>query len=278
MGKDSSEEVKHPIMRLVLLACLVLALVITSVHSSEQTNQPSQQKQKRASSPQSQAAPRTAASGVVGQPAPEAVEKGKTEKQTYWQQVLSPEILPNWLLFFIGAFGIYTALRTLKDLERQTANFRAVAEAAKKSADVAEQALQISQRADVLLIGATVRRGEVLNVRDWSIEVEFKNFGLTRANNVRLSLDLFIEGAVFPPTTLPPITMGAGDNKILTFNRVSAILSDSIAGKVFRAELPFRFEGKAVYEDVFGKTHATKSSGTMLPHSGSFTIDRQESD
>src|SRR5215472_10011280 len=170
-------------MRLALLACLVFGLGLQLTKSQKQTKQPTQQKEKGANPPQKEAGPDASPSSPVGQPTSDTENKRETEKNAYLKHVLSPEILPNWLLFVVGATGVYFAWRTLRSLEIQTSALNTTAEAAKKSADVAEQALRISQRADVLLNAALFRHGNVLNGKDAFVEIEFKNFGTTRARN-----------------------------------------------------------------------------------------------
>lgn len=244
---------------------------------NKQTSQPNRSK-KGLTLHRAQPAPSTPRSGVVSQPTAEAVDKGKAKKQTYLDHVLSPEVLPSWLLFIVTSFGVYLALGTLNDLQKQTSAFHLTAAAAKKSADVAERALLISQRADILFNGAWLKRGEVNNIKDWRMEVEFKNFGLTRAKNVQLSLSLIIEG--FSPSliTEPPVMMGPTGSKIIAFDGFYELLPENIATKIFQGQLPFRFEGKATYEDVFGNHHTTKCSGVLQPHTGFFPLDNEDAD
>jgi hypothetical protein len=207
-------------MRLVFVSLLVLVTILAaeqqSIHNDQPSNQPSQQQKKGGGPPKSQAPPSTTAPSGIGEPTSETVDKEKTKDRTYLKRVLSPEVLPNWLLFVVGSTGIYFAWRTLRSLEIQTGAFDISAKAAKKSAEVAEAALKLSERADVLLNHATFSHGTVLSGKDSKVVIEFKNFGRTRAQNAKLSLNLLVEGV--PPTNcerMPSITMGAGKTQFV---------------------------------------------------------------
>jgi hypothetical protein len=269
----------HPFKLFVLLLALVCGLGVQSLKSQEQTKQPTQQKKERASSPQNEVRPTAPQSGPVGQPTPHTENKRETEKNEYLKHVLSPEILPNWLLFVVGATGVYFAWRTLRGIEIQTSALNTTAEAAKKSAEVAEQALRISERADILLNAAVFRHGTVLSGNDAFVEIEFKNFGRTRALNVQLSLNLAIEGV---PSTdcklIPPITMGAGDIKRVNSDYFVKFLTLPTAADIFQGQLALRFEAQASYEDVFGQKHTTHATGLLNSAKGTFLIESEKSD
>lgn len=267
-------------MRFALLACLVLALVPFSIHAEEQANQPSQQKQKGASPPQTQAAPSAATSSVISQPTAEGVNKGKAEKQTYLHHVLAPEILPNWLLLFVALMGVLLAWRTLKDLEKQTSDFHTAAQAAKKSADVAESALHLAERADVLLESASFTHGRVVDTKDSKVILQFRNFGRTKAKNVKLTLNLIIEGVPSTDSThIPAITMGAGETQTISSQRFVEFMTQETAQGIFSGKTLLRFEASAVYQDIFSEdSHRSYYTGTLDKSTDVFRIDKHESD
>jgi len=245
----------------------------------KQTKQPTHQKEERTKPPQEEARPTTTQTSYVGQPTSNPENKRETDKNAYLKHVLSPEILPSWLLFVVGTTGIYFAWRTLRGLEIQTSALKTTAEAAKKSADVAEQALRISERADVLLNTAMFHHGNVLNGVDAFVEIEFKNFGPTRARNVQLSLNLVIEEVPSTDSThIPPITLGAGDTRRINSDFFVKFLTEQTSSSIFQGKLPLRFEAHASYEDVFGQKHTTHSTGLWIPAKGTFLIEREESD
>lgn len=80
---------------------------------------------------------------AVTQPTHEAVPNRKAEDRPYLNRALQPEVLPNWLLFFVGCCGIYYAWKTLKSLENQAIAARDTAKAAELNA----QAVIDSERA-----------------------------------------------------------------------------------------------------------------------------------
>ena len=99
---------------------------------------------------------------------------------------------------------------TLKALLRQTSATEVAADAAKKGAEVAEMALRLAERAEVLLDASVLDFGKLLNGTECRVILQFKNFGRTRAKEVKVTLHLAIEG--IPPTdcgAIPSITMGA---------------------------------------------------------------------
>jgi hypothetical protein len=172
-------------MRFTLLAWVVFALVPVSIHGEEQANQPSQQKQKGTSPPQTQAAPSTAGARNVSQPATKPIDQGKTENSEYWKHHFIPEFLPNWLLFVVAAIGVALAWGTLKDLERQTTALLVSAEAAKKSVEVSEKnvrALTNIYRAWVLFAW------NFHPSKSCNFKMSIKNWGQTPARVVAISL------------------------------------------------------------------------------------------
>jgi hypothetical protein len=264
---------------LVFFASLLIAFGFQSPVGQKQTKQPTQQKEKGTYSPHEEATPTTPQASPIGQPTSRAENKRETEKNAYLKHVLSPEILPSWLLFVVAATGVYFAWRTLRGLEIQTSALNTTAQAANKSADVAEQALRLSQRADVLLNAAIFNHGTVLSAEDAFVVVEFKNFGSTRARNVQLSLNLVVEGV---PTSdckrLPPITMGAGNIKRVNSGYFVEFLTPQTTNDIFQGKLPLRFEGQASYEDVFGQKHTTHATGLLNSAKGTFLIESEKSD
>ena len=85
-------------------------------------------------------------------------------------------------------------------MQRQAAATETAANAAKKSAEVAEMALRLGERADVLLNAVALTNDpEVLSSNipinpHCRVNMEFKNFGRTRAQNVRCLIGLIIPG------------------------------------------------------------------------------------
>jgi hypothetical protein len=85
-----------------------------------------------------------------------------------------------WFVAYVVITGIsvLVGLGTLGLVYRQTSATKLAADAAKKSAEVAESALKLSERADVLLYACNAG-GELLDGKDFRVVLQFKNFGRT---------------------------------------------------------------------------------------------------
>jgi hypothetical protein len=186
----------------------------------------------------------------------------------------------NWALVVVGMITAWIAIGTLSDLKEQTGAAKIAANAAQKSAEVAEAALKLAERADILLSRASFDRGPVLNPKDCRVVLEYKNFGRTKAKDVKFTLNLVIDGV--PPTDnrdIPPITMGAGETKQVASQRFIEFMSGQTAQGIFSATTILRFESEAIYKDIFSdQPHRSYYEGTLDIGTNSFRIDKQESD
>jgi hypothetical protein len=141
---------------------------------------------------------------------------------------------------------------------------RKSANAAVKAANTAEKALKLSERADVLLEGASIRMGITQKVDgDSQVILSFRNFGRTRAQNVRFDISLEIPGV---PKSIPPqasITVGAGDTRKLCFPRFAEFLTKETAEGISRGDIPLGFRGIVTYKDAFDDPHTFQCGGTL---------------
>jgi hypothetical protein len=182
------------------------------------------------------------------------------------------------LLVIVGGLAVGYAVKTLRAIERQALSMRRqtthlrnsviqarrAANAAKKSADFAELATKLAECADVLLL----RVGIVLNPRtqrldgDAHVELEFKNFGRTRADDTRFTVSLQLPD-VPDDDAIPEkiaVIMGAGDTQIVGFHRFREWLTQETFDKFLRGEIVLRFSARAAYDDVFGESHSAQFS------------------
>lgn len=183
------------------------------------------------------------------------------------------------LLVLVGTLQAIAIFRQEKWMRSNVAVARLAAEAAKKSADVAESSLHLAERADVLLEGASFEHGRVMDMRDSKVVLRFKNFGRTKAKNVKLTLNLIVEGV--PPTDstqTPSVTIGAGDTCPISSQRFVEFMSQETAQGIFLGKTPLRFEASAVYQDIFDEHHRSCYSGTLDRATDVFRVDKQETD
>ncbi len=244
-------------LRLALIACL-LVLACASIHGEEQTNQPSQEKQKGANPPQAQASPGAASTCAIRQPTAEPVNNRKAEKQTYIHHVLSPEILPNWLLCVVGVAGVILAWRTLKDLTIQTKALNISAEAANKNAE----ASQMSVRAL-----ANIYRAWVLFVWEYhpskgaSFTLSIKNWGQTPAklDLISITCKVLTEAEVQrlngltdkpPAYVTAPMILAPSKSFILSSHGDAGNEAGKEWDRVFRGEKMVVWYGVVLYRDV----------------------------
>lgn len=170
--------------------------------------------------------------GVVGIPStPEGQpekehQKGTSGERVYSVKVVSEPTPPEpkdtplfgWYLLAI-ALGVLVNALIWFAIFRQTQLNRIVATAAKDSAKAAndsavftEKTIKLTERADVLLDSADVatsERGHILP--NSSVNLRFKNFGRTRAINVRFEIKVTVpDGPDITPIALPELVIGAG--------------------------------------------------------------------
>lgn len=187
------------------------------------------------------------------------------------------------LLVLVGSIGIRYALRTLKAVERQalsmrrqTTHLKIAANAARNSAEFAERATKASERADILLVAASISPlGPVTG--DSQLKVRYKNFGRTRAKDVRFKIELLIEGLNLAKGNLqlPAMNMGAGQDQTITFQTFRECLALPLFKEIVGGERTLRFVASAVYEDVFGDSYTTMDIGVFDRQGLRFRIEQQ---
>ena len=188
-------------MRLVLLAALLLPLAA----------QPQQQKSK----PTNQAGKRSG----------EAADSGKGTSVTPPKSVgeVEPSVRPadkptaednkprpnnepkttDWWMVGLTAAYVFVAIVTMLTIKRQANIAEISALAAKKGADIAEQALKISERAELQVEAAGINTGKFL-IGESMVTVQVKNFGRTKATNAKLNVHLIVpEVAALNADALP---------------------------------------------------------------------------
>jgi hypothetical protein len=151
------------------------------------------------------------------------------------------------------------------------------ARAAKRSANAYEQTVRLTERADVLLNRAGFDTPSLSGAS--RVIFTFKNFGRTRANNVRFAMSVTIpELDDYPPHELPEMPIGAGDTQDVVFMKMSEWLTKETFDKIARGETTLRFKGSASYTDVFGRMHTTTCSGALNKRTFTFGVEKNQAD
>lgn len=174
---------------------------------------------------------------MVAQPA--APQQERQSQKSCKIPALTDPFWANWALVIVGIVAAWIALGTLGDLKKQTAATRISADAAKKSAEIAEASLKLVERADVLLNAAYLIHSQVLSDQQNSrVILQFKNFGRTKAVEVKLKLNLIIEKVPETDCTeVPPIAMGAGETKDISSLRFVEFLTEQTAQGIFTGKI-----------------------------------------
>jgi hypothetical protein len=188
------------------------------------------------------------------------------------------------------AFFQWRAMRGHKEaLDAMATNMRTgltettkAANAATKSADVAELALRVSQRADVLLDNASMLdsagvTGSPIKA-DSYVNLGFKNFGNTRALNVCFKMRLEIPGVPEGDNPTGPQVLGPGDTQHIRFAPLGSFLVSSTADGIRLGTISLRFSGTVAYDDVFGNHHTTRAEGSFHHTARVFTIEMNQAD
>jgi|SRR5208282_4261606 hypothetical protein len=260
---------KLPTVRYWFILLIVVCFSVAAIGQSGSTQEaPTQQKKDEAKS--------VPPSSIAPPPPPQ--QHGQTDGSCKIPAWTDP-FWSNWALVIVGIVTAWIALGTLKDIKQQTSTATISADAAKKSAEMAEASLKLGERADVLLDAASLVYGQDLSGKDARVVVQFKNFGRTKAVNVRLKLNLVTEGIPETDhTNIPTISMGAGEVKEISSQKFVQFMTEVMARKIFAAETSLSFEGEACYQDIFGTPHRSYYTGTWNVGTNRFHIKKQESD
>jgi hypothetical protein len=153
---------------------------------------------------------------------------------------------------------------------------RKAADAAKKSAEVSEMALRLTQRADILVEACSIvdntRAGFQIAPNN-HVSVAFKNFGRTRAENVVYKIRLIIPGVPESDQINGPSPLGPGDSQTMSFIPFGAFLNQSTMNDIGTGAIIMRIKGTVSYADIFGDTHVVE---VLARYSPKFQIFRHE--
>jgi len=162
-------------------------------------------------------------------------------------------------------------------MERQTKATEIAANAARKSADTAEMALQLAERADILLesAGIVFSASRVFD-GDARLVLRFKNWGRTRATDVSFDVRMIIPGVIDSPAApLPLMVIGAGQEQSVSFQTFREHLTNNTFEDIAAGRVALQFVSWLVYKDVFGGSYTTRDVGIFNPRTVTFRIEEQ---
>ena len=194
-------------------------------------------------------------------------------------------------------FGTCYALQTLKAIQHEariaTAALKEsnkLARAAKTSADVltvaanaagqssefAKKTTKDSERADILIESISIETGNQNWTQngDGKLVVHFRNFGRTRATEVRLRVELVVPSVNLTrgKYDLPSMVLGKGQKQTVTTDTFHDCLGLPLFNQVIKGQKEMHFHASVVYEDVFGDSYTTKDIGVFDVRTSSFKI------
>src|SRR5712691_1960413 len=188
-------------------------------------------------------------------------------RKDWWDHA---NVIFTGLLVLIGIIGVWLALRSLKATET-------AANAAAKSAEVADRTLHLTQAADVHIVGVNLEPKAL--TMDTVVSVVVRNYGRTRAVNFTNNLILGIKGLPLGPTQPRSdigVTLGARQPYNLVFDPLRNRLTTEGLAMVLGGQAVLQIWGSLRYRDVFGKAHIVDCEGTYNPKEGDFFIDHDE--
>jgi len=163
-------------------------------------------------------------------------------------------------------------------MQKQALASETAANAAKKSAEVAEMALKLAERADVLLNAVSLTVDPTVVSTDGPINphsrvsLELKNFGRTRAQNVACRIGLVIPGV---PESVPPrelFILGPGAAQLVLFQTFKETLTKKTYEDIASGGIDLKIAGTVTYEDIFGESHTIACKGVLDPRTGHFIM------
>lgn len=249
--------------------CLIIFWALLVAPYSQQSNSTQKHQQKAYRAPYS-------ALLLVGQETPAAQKNGSENKEPdSLSNRFVNALIANWPLVVIAIPSIWFGFRTLKDIKTQTAATETAANAAKKSADLAETTMRVIEAPDLFLDKAgLVPAGPI--TPDSYVALGVKNFGGSRAKNVRSFIKLIIPNVPETELSTETFSLGRGGTQVIRFLTFKETLNRETFDKIVRDEISVRFSGDISYEDVFGETYILNCRGVLNPNTGTFAMGDED--
>jgi len=186
------------------------------------------------------------------------------------QKDYGPPIWSNWVYVIVTAVAGFVAYRAFTHQR---------------------DAVRLTQRADVLVasigfdpkpVGRNVNGVVVYGMpTNGSIVASFKNYGPTRASDVKWDLVPIVDGVEATKSTEPPetalIVIAAGDDIRPRTGPISAYYDPPVLNEISTGHTRMKVKATISYTDVFGKHHHTMQYASY--YNGGFVIDEDmESD
>lgn len=180
-------------------------------------------------------------------------------KRDFWVTVAIA--ITGFLQFIVLGGQLLLFFRQTTLMENSLGEARRAADAAQDSADEARDTARLTQCADVLIELIEMENAQPSFSPSTRFILQFKNFGPTRANNVRFDFTLSIGTLGDLQVPVSPVVLGANGTAPLVFKTFKELMIVPNIPDIEAGKIPMHFRGTISYEDVFGKNHAVDCTG-----------------
>jgi len=250
----------------------LLILSIGHLHSqspprdrTDQKSEANKSEYKAATKPETAKSPPAILSGTQPQSANKQSEA--PEKSTsVWEKAFAPEYASNWVLAGLACIGAFFTFHTWRALKKQVA-------ANERAAVTAERTLLLTQRADILLDVIKLSSSE--SIPHSKVILTLRNFGKTRANDVRYNFGYGVIGTTVPHQMASTILGAGAESELWTRHTLLESVGQEQFGQIMTGEVHYRVWGDASYTDVFGQPHYLRFRACFRPP---WSFDIEEND
>ncbi|MGH8092110.1 MAG: hypothetical protein ACREIF_01380 [Chthoniobacterales bacterium] len=210
------------------------------------------------------------ASSIQDQPTENKTAPSGKKPKCVWYKLIAPENIPNLILAIVGIFGIIIANRTLTAIKEQVSAERTSADAALKSAEIAEKSLLVLERARIYISSFTF-----VPLDSGHFRYLFKV-----TNNGHIPGTIYSRQMTYFPTEHPlpesPPAEGIAVTEELTVQAGQTIPFDSEETHPLPSKQRIYIVGLLFYRDDFGERetrfcaeyHRADGSATMISQRG----------
>ncbi len=147
--------------------------------------------------------------------------------------------------------------------------------AIQKQGSFAERTLKNSERANVLLEGASIELSPSGKFDgDSRVVLKCKNFGRTRASEVCFGLRMTVSGNNLRIHQVPSMVLGAGQEQLVAFQRFIEFMDKKTFDGIVAGQVTLRFVATICYQDIFGDRYTTIEAGVF--DSGTFRFRAEQ--
>jgi hypothetical protein len=143
------------------------------------------------------------------------------------------------------------------------------AKATQRSADVAEKTLTLVA-ADIHIHQVGLVPQGVVQLHSY-IAITVKNYGGTRAENVRSNIKTIIPGVPDSADATTEFVLAPSESQMIRFRSFNRFVTQATFDQIVAGQIKVKFAGTVTYKDIFGNTKTlTVNESTLNPAAGAF--------